>query len=190
MNAIGKSFEGKGLTRRKRIRKTFGRLPEVAPMPNLIDVQRASYEAFLQMGVDPDLRTPDRAAGSVQFRLPDRRLRRPRPPGVRPLRARGAEVRRRGVHPARTDLRRAVEGRPAPHRLGHRRRHRRPLDPRHQGAGRLHGRHAPDDGQRHLHHQRHRARDRVARCTVRPACSSTTTRARRIRAASTCSPRG
>ncbi|EHL97499.1 DNA-directed RNA polymerase, beta subunit [Acetobacteraceae bacterium AT-5844] len=52
MNAITKSFTG-----RKRIRRSFGRLPEVAPMPNLIDVQRASYEAFLQMGVDPDSRT-------------------------------------------------------------------------------------------------------------------------------------
>ncbi|NGM24360.1 DNA-directed RNA polymerase subunit beta [Roseomonas stagni] len=52
MNAITKSF-----TARKRIRRSFGRLPEVAPMPNLIDVQRASYEAFLQMGVDPDSRT-------------------------------------------------------------------------------------------------------------------------------------
>jgi DNA-directed RNA polymerase subunit beta len=51
MNAITTSFTG-----RKRIRKSFGRLPEVAPMPNLIDVQRASYEAFLQMGVDPDAR--------------------------------------------------------------------------------------------------------------------------------------
>ena len=51
MNAITKSFTG-----RKRIRKSFGRLPEVAPMPNLIDVQRASYEAFLQMEVDPDAR--------------------------------------------------------------------------------------------------------------------------------------
>ena len=49
MNAITKSFTG-----RKRIRKSFGRLPEVAPMPNLIDVQRASYEAFLQMEVNPD----------------------------------------------------------------------------------------------------------------------------------------
>src|SRR6266513_5424804 len=35
----------------KRIRKTFGRIPEVAPMPNLIEVQRASYDHFLQMGV-------------------------------------------------------------------------------------------------------------------------------------------
>ncbi|MCQ8276960.1 DNA-directed RNA polymerase subunit beta [Acetobacteraceae bacterium KSS8] len=52
MNAMTKSFTG-----RKRIRKSFGRIPEVAPMPNLIDVQRASYEAFLQMNVQPDSRT-------------------------------------------------------------------------------------------------------------------------------------
>src|SRR3984893_11511563 len=52
MNAITRSFTG-----RKRIRKSFGRLPEVAPMPNLIDVQRSSYEAFLQMNVRPDNRT-------------------------------------------------------------------------------------------------------------------------------------
>ncbi len=52
MNAIGKSFTGQ-----KRIRKSFGRIPEVVTMPNLIDVQRASYEAFLQMHVAPDSRT-------------------------------------------------------------------------------------------------------------------------------------
>src|SRR3954452_10154349 len=52
MNAITRSFTG-----RKRIRKSFGRIPEVAPMPNLIDVQRSSYEAFLQMNVRPDNRT-------------------------------------------------------------------------------------------------------------------------------------
>ncbi len=52
MNAILRS-----VTRHKRIRRNFGRIPEVAPMPNLIDVQRASYEAFLQMNVRPDSRT-------------------------------------------------------------------------------------------------------------------------------------
>ncbi|MBY0336125.1 MAG: DNA-directed RNA polymerase subunit beta [Acetobacteraceae bacterium] len=52
MNAISKSFTG-----RKRIRKSFGRLPEIAPMPNLIDVQRASYATFLQMETHPDART-------------------------------------------------------------------------------------------------------------------------------------
>ena len=45
------SFNGQ-----KRIRKTFGRIPEVAPMPNLIEVQRSSYDHFLQMGVTADQR--------------------------------------------------------------------------------------------------------------------------------------
>src|SRR6266850_451185 len=40
------SFNGQ-----KRIRKNFGRIPEIAPMPNLIEVQRSSYDHFLQMGV-------------------------------------------------------------------------------------------------------------------------------------------
>src|SRR5881398_380781 len=40
----------------KRIRKSFGRIPEVAPMPNLIEVQRSSYDHFLQMGVAPEQR--------------------------------------------------------------------------------------------------------------------------------------
>src|SRR2546430_7354927 len=40
------SFNGQ-----KRIRKSFGRIPEIAPMPNLIEVQRSSYDHFLQMGV-------------------------------------------------------------------------------------------------------------------------------------------
>ncbi len=57
MNAISKGFDGKGFGTRKRLRKSFGRLPEVAPMPNLIDVQRASYEGFLQMEVPADQRT-------------------------------------------------------------------------------------------------------------------------------------
>ncbi len=37
------------ITARKRIRKSFGRIPEVTVMPNLIEVQRQSYDAFLQM---------------------------------------------------------------------------------------------------------------------------------------------
>jgi len=40
------SFTGK-----KRIRKSFGRIPEVVTMPNLIEVQRSSYEGFLQKDV-------------------------------------------------------------------------------------------------------------------------------------------
>jgi DNA-directed RNA polymerase subunit beta len=36
-------------TGRKRIRMSFGHIPEVTTMPNLIEVQRTSYENFLQM---------------------------------------------------------------------------------------------------------------------------------------------
>src|SRR5881394_485478 len=45
------SFTGK-----KRIRRTFGCVAEVAPMPNLIEVQKSSYDHFLQMGVVPEQR--------------------------------------------------------------------------------------------------------------------------------------
>ena len=38
----------KSFTARKRIRKNFGRIPEVAPMPNLIEVQKLSYDKFLE----------------------------------------------------------------------------------------------------------------------------------------------
>ncbi|MEX1108611.1 MAG: hypothetical protein WEC00_06850, partial [Dongiaceae bacterium] len=44
------------LTGRKRIRKTFGRIPEITRMPNLIEVQKSSYDAFLQIGVAADER--------------------------------------------------------------------------------------------------------------------------------------
>src|SRR6201998_3042592 len=43
---MAQSFTG-----RKRIRKSFGRIPEAVQMPNLIEVQRSSYEQFLQREV-------------------------------------------------------------------------------------------------------------------------------------------
>ena len=39
------------LDSRRRVRRTFGQLAEVAAMPNLIDVQRSSYDTFLQMDI-------------------------------------------------------------------------------------------------------------------------------------------
>ena len=42
------SFTAHSFTGRKRIRKSFGRIPEAIQMPNLIEVQRSSYEQFLQ----------------------------------------------------------------------------------------------------------------------------------------------
>ena len=41
----------KSFTQRKRIRKNFGRLQEATAMPNLIEVQKASYDNFLQINV-------------------------------------------------------------------------------------------------------------------------------------------
>ena len=35
-------------TRKRRIRKVFGNIHEVVQMPNLIEVQRESYEQFLR----------------------------------------------------------------------------------------------------------------------------------------------
>src|SRR3954470_17213662 len=49
--SMAKSFTG-----RKRIRKNFGRIPEVTRMPNLIEVQRSSYDHFLQMDVPTEKR--------------------------------------------------------------------------------------------------------------------------------------
>ncbi|MBI1954506.1 MAG: DNA-directed RNA polymerase subunit beta [Proteobacteria bacterium] len=41
----------RSFTGRKRFRKSYGRIQEVAPMPNLIELQRSSYENFLQLNV-------------------------------------------------------------------------------------------------------------------------------------------
>lgn len=46
-------------TEKKRIRKSFGRIPEAIRMPNLIEVQRSSYEQFLQRYIRPADRRDD-----------------------------------------------------------------------------------------------------------------------------------
>ena len=51
---MAQSFTGK-----KRIRKSFGRIPEAVQMPNLIEVQRSSYEQFLQREVRPGQRNDE-----------------------------------------------------------------------------------------------------------------------------------
>ena len=43
-------------TARKRIRKSFGRIEQIASMPNLIELQKNSYNTFLQADVEPDQR--------------------------------------------------------------------------------------------------------------------------------------
>ena len=46
----------RSFTGRKRIRRHFGRIPEITQMPNLIEVQKTSYDQFLQMVETPDER--------------------------------------------------------------------------------------------------------------------------------------
>ncbi len=49
---MAQSFTG-----RKRIRKEFGRIRAIAEMPNLIEVQKTSYDKFLQVGLASEERT-------------------------------------------------------------------------------------------------------------------------------------
>src|SRR5207247_4515565 len=49
---------------RKRVRKFFGKIQEVAEMPNLIEVQKASYDQFLQIYEPPGGR-PDEGLQTV-----------------------------------------------------------------------------------------------------------------------------
>ena len=40
----------------KKIRKSFGKIPLVTNLPNLVEVQKRSYDNFLQLKIDPDKR--------------------------------------------------------------------------------------------------------------------------------------
>ena len=56
---------------RRRVRKFFGKIPEVAEMPNLIEVQKASYDQFLMVD-EPRGGRPDEGLQSVfleEFKL-------------------------------------------------------------------------------------------------------------------------
>ncbi len=54
--ASSAALQSTSFTGRKKIRKSFGRIPEVAEMPNLIEVQRRSYDDFLQINISPEKR--------------------------------------------------------------------------------------------------------------------------------------
>ena len=38
----------------RRVRKDFGKIPSIVEIPNLIEIQRNSYEAFLQKDYSPE----------------------------------------------------------------------------------------------------------------------------------------
>jgi DNA-directed RNA polymerase subunit beta len=70
-NAVGKALQA---TASKRIRKLFGNIHEAVEMPNLIEVQRDSYEQFLRSdpatgyvsGLEKTLRSVSRSAISLE----------------------------------------------------------------------------------------------------------------------------
>jgi DNA-directed RNA polymerase subunit beta len=143
-----------------RARKSFAKIAKIIDIPNLIDIQKQSYEKFLQKDIPARQargRGPSRASSRASSRSRTSRRRRRSSSSATP---RQAEVRRRRVPPARHDVRGADQGRRPPGRLGHQRGDRRAVDPRRQGAGGLLRRDPADDRERHLHHQRHRARRR------------------------------
>ena len=55
---------------RKKVRKNFGRIREVAEMPNLIKVQKSSYDQFLQTDVERDDRTDNGLQGVFKSVFP------------------------------------------------------------------------------------------------------------------------
>jgi len=56
----------RSFTGRKRIRKNFGRIAEVTQMPNLIEVQKTSYDHFLQM--DTPVENPEKVGLQEVFK--------------------------------------------------------------------------------------------------------------------------
>ena len=59
-------------TEKKRIRKNFGRIPEVVHMPNLIEVQKKSYGQFLQKDLIHEQRDESGLHGTFQSVFPVR----------------------------------------------------------------------------------------------------------------------
>ena len=148
-------------TGRKRVRKFFGKIQEVAEMPNLIEVQKASYDQFLLVQ-EPVGGRPDEGLQAVfKSVFPISDFSNTSMLEFVEVRVRSAEIRRRRVPPARHDLRRPAQGDAAPHRVRYRRGDGSQVGQGHQGAGCLHGRHPAHDQQRHLRRQRHRARHRL-----------------------------
>ena len=145
---------------RKRIRKQFGSIGEVAEMPNLIEVQKSSYDDFLMVKEPPGGRGDQGLQAVFKSVFP-----------ISDFSGRATlDFERYEFEPPKYDVdecqqrdmtyRRAAEGEAAPDRVRCERGDRRQVRQGREGAGRLHGRHALHDAQRHLHHQRHRARHR------------------------------
>ena len=73
-----------------RVRKHFGRIQKIIDIPNLIDIQKQSYDKFLQKDISAGRARGRRAAGGLQERLPDQGLHRDRLARVRQLQPRAS----------------------------------------------------------------------------------------------------
>ena len=122
------------------IRENFSHIPEVLPLPNLIQTQTESFEWFVTTGLREllDEITPitDFTGKNLELHFREYYFEEP-------------EVQRGRLPHPRPDLRAPAEGRGRPRHQG---------DRRGQAPDRLHGRLPVDDGAGHLHHQRRRAR--------------------------------
>jgi DNA-directed RNA polymerase subunit beta len=144
----------------KRIRRYFGKIREVLDMPNLIEVQKSSYDLFLRSGDGPKPLDGEGIQGTFQSVFPIKdfnevavlefvkyELEKPKY-DVDECQQRDMTY----AAPLKVTLRLIVfdvdESTGARSGQGH------------QGTRRLHGRHAPDDLERHVHRERHRAGDR------------------------------
>jgi DNA-directed RNA polymerase subunit beta len=134
------SFNG-----RRRVRKFFGKIPEVAEMPNLIEVQKASYDQFLMVDepeggrLDEGLQAVFKSvfpisdfSGAAMLEFVKYEFEAPKF-DVDECRQRDLTY----AAPLKVTLRLIV------FRCG--RRYRRQVHQGHQGAGRLHGRYAAHD---------------------------------------------
>ena len=65
-------------TEKKRIRKNFGKLPNVMDLPYLLAIQLDSYKNFTQTGIQGRRPPKHRSARCAELDLPDRGLLRPR----------------------------------------------------------------------------------------------------------------
>ena len=177
-------------TEKKRIRKNFGKQPSILDTPYLLAIQLDSYRKFLQADKPEEQRairsacTPRSRAcsrsratsGNASLEYVSYRLGEP-VFDVKECQLRGLTY----AAPLRVKVRLIVLDKEAAGR--------QEAGQGRARAGGLPRRAAAHDRQRHLRHQRHRARHRLAAAPLARACSSTTTAARRTPPASCCSPR-
>ena len=139
----------------------FGKIKKIIDIPNLIEIQKRSYEEFLQAGRRfRSARATKGLQAVFKSVFPIKDFNETASLEFVSYELGEPEVRRRGMPSARDDLRRADQGQDPAGHLG--RRERPPLDQERQGAGSLLRRDSADDRQRDLHGQRHRAGHRVA----------------------------